>query len=325
MYKRQVYRGAEPERDPLHFAVFIAFFPRVLARPIMRGHEFLPQLHFDRRFGVALLHMAAPLLITGLLKKAVADQFGPVVQDGFADISALSALALLAIVTAWTFQLYLDFAGYTDMARGSARLVGIGMPRNFDWPYRSLSMAEFWRRCHMTLGSWLRDYIYFPLGGSRRGSIRTYVNLMITMTLAGLWHGAGAGFVVWGALQGIGLSVNRWWRRLPAHPVLPVVLSWALTFAFVVLARVPFVAPDLESAADLYRAVFTFQSGELPSLALVAALAAGIIGQWTGWGPIAERLAPRRTWRRWLAYGVAAAVAVMLLPPGTPDFIYPQF
>ncbi len=324
-YVVDVYRGAEPERDPLHFAIFIAFFPRVLAGPIMRGHEFLPQLRFHRGFQLALLHMAIPLLITGLLKKALADQLGPVVQDGFARIDSYSSLALIAIATAWTFQIYLDFAGYTDMARGSARLLGIGISKNFDWPYRALSMAEFWRRWHMTLGAWLRDYIYFPLGGSRRGGLRTYLNLMLTMTLAGLWHGAGAGFVAWGVLQGVGLSANRWWRRLPSHPVLPVLLSWAITFAFVVLARVPFVAPDLGAAADFYLAILIPQGGTLPSLALIGALAVGIVGQWTGWGPIAQRLAPRRTMRRWLAYGVAATVAILLLPPGASDFIYQQF
>jgi alginate O-acetyltransferase complex protein AlgI len=324
-YVVDVYRGAKPERDPLHFAVFIAFFPRVLAGPIMRGEQFLPQLRFERRFGLALLHMAAPLLILGLFKKAIADQLGPVVQDGFAHTDSFSSVALLAIATAWTFQLYLDFAGYTDMARGSARLVGIGMPRNFDWPYRSVSMAEFWRRWNMTLGTWLRDYLYFPLGGSRRGSVRTYLNLMITMTLAGLWHGAGAGFAVWGLLQGIGLSVNRWWRRLPGHPAIPLLLSWAITFAFVVLARIPFVAPDLDSALGFYRALFIPHGGTMPSIALLAALAIGILGQWTGWVDIGRRLAPRRTARRWLAYGAALAVAVILLPGGAPDFIYQQF
>jgi alginate O-acetyltransferase complex protein AlgI len=186
-------------------------------------------------------------------------------------------------------------------------------------------MAEFWRRWHMTLGLWLRDYLYFPLGGSRGGSLRTYLNLMITMTLAGLWHGAGAGFVVWGVLQGLGLSINRWWRRLRGHPVLPLLVSWVITFGFVVLARVPFVAPDLGTATDFYVAIFTLQGGTLPSAALLAALAVGIVGQWTGWGPIAERLAPRRTARRWLVYGVAAAVAIVLLPSGAPDFIYQQF
>ena len=324
-YVVDVYRGEAPERDPLRFAVFIAFFPRVLAGPIMRGHEFLPQLRFNRRFSLSLVHMAVPLMVSGLLKKAMADQLGPIVRDGFSDFGHLSSLALLAIATAWTFQLYLDFAGYTDMARGSARLLGLGLSRNFDWPYRALSMAEFWRRWHMTLGAWLRDYLYFPLGGSRRGGPRTYLNLMITMTFAGLWHGAGLGYVVWGALQGLGLSVNRWWRRLPSHPVLPVLLSWAITFAFVVLARVPFIAPDLGTAADFYGRLFIPHGGELPSLLLSVTLVVFIVAQWPGWEPLARQLAPRRSPRRWLAYGVALALAVALLPTGSPDFIYQRF
>jgi alginate O-acetyltransferase complex protein AlgI len=324
-YIVDVSRGQAPERDPLHFAVFIAFFPRVLAGPIMRGPQFLPQLRFERRFSLPLLHMAVPLLVSGLFKKSLADQLGPAVREGFADSAELSSVALLAVATAWTFQLYLDFAGYTDMARGAARLLGIGMPRNFNWPYRALSMAEFWRSWHMTLGAWLRDYLYFPLGGSRRGGARTYLNLMITMTLAGLWHGAGAGYVLWGVFQGLGLSVNRWWRRWPRHPVLPALISWAITFTFVVLARVPFVAPDLGTAFGFYERMLIPHGGTMPSLVLVLALTVFIAAQWPGWEPIAQRLAPRRTARRWLAYGVAIAVAVLLLPAGAPDFIYQQF
>ncbi len=324
-YIVDVYRGAAPERDPLRFAVFIAFFPRVLAGPIMRGHEFLPQLSFQRRFSGALLHMASPLLIVGLLKKALADQLDPLVSEGFTDIGSSSSLALVAIAIAWTFQLYLDFAGYTDMARGSARLLGIGISRNFDWPYRARSMAEFWRRWHMTLGAWLRDYIYFPLGGSRRGSVRTYLNLLLTMTLAGLWHGASLGFVVWGLLQGVGLAVNRWWRRLSGHPVLPAVVAWAITFGFVVLARVPFVTQDLTTAMEVYGRMLIPHAGTLPSVALSTILATFIAAQWPGWERLVRRLAPRRTKRRWLAYGVALAMAIMLLPPDAPDFIYQQF
>lgn len=324
-YIVDVYRGQTPERDPLHFALFISFFPRVLAGPITRGHEFLPQLRFRRRFSLPLAHMAIPLLVTGLFKKSLADQLDPFVRDGFASIEQSSSLALLAIATAWTFQLYLDFAGYTDMARGSARLLGIGLARNFAWPYRALSMAQFWRRWHMTLGAWLRDYIYFPLGGSKRGGPRTYLNLMATMSLAGAWHGSGLGFVVWGLLQGVGLSVNRWWMRLPAHPRLPIVLSWVVTFSFVVLARVPFVAPDLTTAAQFYGRMLVPHGGTLPSVALVLTLTVFIAGQWTGWERLARDVAPRRSARRWLAYGVAVAVAIALLPAGVSDFIYQQF
>jgi D-alanyl-lipoteichoic acid acyltransferase DltB (MBOAT superfamily) len=324
-YVVDVYRGAEPERDPLRFAVFIAFFPRVLSGPIMRGSEFLPQLRFDRRFSLTLVHMAVPLLVSGLFKKALADELGPVVRDGLDNVGNLSSLALMAIAVAWSFQLYLDFAGYTDMARGSSRLLGIGLPRNFDWPYRSLSMAEFWRRWHITLGAWLRDYLYFPLGGSRGGDARTYLNLMITMTLAGAWHGAGPGYALWGFLQGVGLSVDRWWRRWPKHPVLPVVVSWAVTFTFVVFARVPFVSPTLSSAAEFYGRMLIPHGGELPSLVLVVTLAVFIAAQWTGWEPIATRLAPKRSARRWLAYGVAVAIAIGLLPAGVSEFIYQQF
>ncbi len=324
-YVVDVHRGQPAERDLLHFAVFVAFFPRLLAGPIVRAQEFLPQLRFRRSFGLALLHGATPLLVTGLLKKAVADQLSPIVGDGFANTGRYGSLALLAIAIAWTFQLYLDFAGYTDMARGSARLLGFGLPRNFEWPYRSLSMAEFWRRWHVTLGTWLRDYLYFPLGGSRRGDLRTSVNLIITMFLAGLWHGVSWGYATWGVLQGIGLAVDRWWRRLPGHPVLPVVVSWLVTFIFIVLARIPFVAPDLGSAATFMTRLLVPSEGALPGPGLLAVIGVGMAGQWVGWERIARRLAPRRSARRWLVYGLALAAAIVLLPSSSPDFIYQQF
>ena len=324
-YVVDVHRGARPERDPLRFALFIAFFPRVIAGPIMRGHQFLPQLRFERGFSLAMLDMAVPLLIGGLLKKVTADQLAPIVRDGFGDVGGHSSLALVVIAITLTFWLYLDFAGYTDLARGSARLLGIGLSRNFVWPYRSLSMGEFWRRWHMTLGAWLRDYVYFPLGGSRRGSLRTYLNLMLTWSFAGLWHGAGLTYVAWGTLQGIALSINRWWLHARLYRPLPLVLSWLLTFTFVVFARIPFAAPDLSTAADYVVSMLVPQPGTGPSLILVAALGVGILGQWPGWERLARRLAPRRTGRRWLAYGVAAALALILLPTGAPDFIYQQF
>ena len=271
--------------------------------------------------------MAVPLLVTGLLKKALADQLAPVVSDGFVHTDRYGSLALLAIATAWTFQLYLDFAGYTDLARGSARLLGIGMPRNFEWPYRSLSMAEFWRRWHITLGTWLRDYLYFPLGGSRHGDLRTSLNLIVTMTLAGLWHGVGLGLRRRGApCRASGFAVNRWWRRLPGHPVLPVLVSWAITFGFIVLARIPFVAPDLDAAGRLLRGLLVPSGDDLPSLALVVSPG----GRHRR--PVDGLAAPRSVaWcrgasaRRWLAYGLALAAAMALLPSGSADFIYQQF
>ena len=322
-YVVDVHRGAAPERDLLAFAVFTTFFAKAIAGPIMRGHQFLPQLRFDRRFSLVLVGMAMPLLVSGLLKKAMADQLAPVVRGGFDEMAGLSSLALLAMAVAFTFQLYLDFAGYTDLARGSARLMGLGLPRNFDWAYRSRSMIEFWRRWHMTLGTWLRDYLYFPLGGSRRGN--AYVNLVITMGLAGLWHGAGLTFVVWGLLQGVALAINRWWRLRMSRFVLPVLATWLVTFAFIVLVRVFFVAPDLGAAIDYLVRALSFQHGQQPDLVLLAVLGGGVVLQWPGWVRLGSSMAPRHTVRRVFAYGVAAAVAILLLPSGQTEFIYQNF
>ena len=324
-YVIDVYRGRVPERRLSNVALFITFFPHLVAGPIVRAHELLPQVRHPRPFRGAYLVDAAPQLSGGLLKKAVADQLAPAVGVALAHPGQLSSGALAVTLVAYTFQLYLDFSGYTDLALGSARLMGIRLPRNFDWPYRSSSMSEFWGRWHMTLSRWLRDYVFFPLGGTRRGERRTTINIMATMILCGLWHGAGLTFIVWGALQGAALAVHRWWRRRTGHPVMPVLLAWAITFTFVCLVRIFFVAPDLASALRYLRALLSFQEGVAAPPLLVAAVIIGIIGQWPALERLFRRIAPAGTGRRWAAVGGAFAAGLVLLPTGAPDFIYFAF
>lgn len=325
-YLVDVHRGRAPERKPIDYALFVTFFPHLIAGPIMRAREFLPQVHHPRPWRSSYLGEAAPLIIGGLLKKTAADRIHPIVTEAFADPSRYAPVGLLVVATAFTFQLYLDFAGYTDIALGSARLLGFRLPRNFDWPYRALSMAEFWGRWHMTLGRWLRDYLYFPLGGSRRGDARAYLNLMITMTLCGVWHGAGMTYVVWGALQGVALCVNRWWRRRPGGIVLPVLVSWALTFAFVVFVRIFFIAEDLDASFRYLGALLVpADGGGLPPLWLTLAVLAGIVAQWPAVARLFLRLAPDRSSRRWLVYGLSVVVIVLFMPIVRPDFIYFAF
>jgi alginate O-acetyltransferase complex protein AlgI len=209
-YIFDTFRGAQPERNLFRFSLFITFFPHLIAGPIMRGRELLPQLRHPRRFSVLHLRVAAPMLVSGLIKKTMGDALAPSVQRVFGDPAAHSTLALWLGALAFAFQIFLDFSGYTDLALGSATLLGFHLPANFNWPYRSLSIRDFWRRWHMTLSRWLRDYLYIPLGGSRHGRARTYLALMVTMVLGGLWHGAGLTFLVWGTWHGVGLAVNRW-------------------------------------------------------------------------------------------------------------------
>jgi D-alanyl-lipoteichoic acid acyltransferase DltB (MBOAT superfamily) len=217
-YVVDVYRGDYPLASPIDTAVYLSFFPHVVAGPIVRAREFIPQLAAPRDPRRIPATAALFLIVGGIVKKVVIADFLAVnlVDPVFGSPAAASGPDTLAAILGYAAQIYCDFSGYTDIAIGLAMLLGYRFPQNFDGPYRATSLQEFWRRWHMTLSRWLRDYLYIPLGGSRRGAIRTYVNLMVTMLLGGLWHGASWTFVVWGAIHGTGLAVQRafdGWRR----------------------------------------------------------------------------------------------------------------
>lgn len=206
LYRRHV----EPEPSFLRFALFVAFFPQLVAGPILRASDFLPQLHVDHtpRFGDFVT--GSCLVLWGfILKSVLADSLAPVVDGRFANPEAHNAMSLLIGIFFYAWQIYGDFAGYSLIAIGIAQMLGYRFPRNFDRPYFSASFSEFWGRWHISLSSWLRDYLYIPLGGNRHGSLNTYRNLMITMLLGGLWHGAAWTFVFWGFLHGLYLCVQR--------------------------------------------------------------------------------------------------------------------
>jgi D-alanyl-lipoteichoic acid acyltransferase DltB (MBOAT superfamily) len=214
-YVVDVYRGTCPPARFMDFAVYMAFFPHLVAGPIVRATELIPQLRRrldPRRIDVS---RAAFLIVLGLFKKVVVASYlsSHIVDKTFANPGQHSALEVLFGVYAYAIQIYADFSGYTDIAIACALLMGIQFPENFNSPYTAVSLQDFWRRWHMTLSRWLRDYVYIPLGGSRKGENRTYVNLMITMLLGGLWHGADWKFVVWGGLHGAGQVVGMAMRR----------------------------------------------------------------------------------------------------------------
>lgn len=258
------YRGQVERCRALEYAMVVTFFPHLIAGPIVRYQAVLPQFKqpgvfaFDAdRVGCGLT-----IFVMGLFKKMVfADSIAPYANSAF-DAAAqgivLTASEAWVGALAYTCQLYFDFSGYSDMAIGIAWMFGIRFALNFDSPYKSLSIIEFWRRWHMTLSSFLRDYLYIGLGGSRHGAARRYVNLFITMLLGGLWHGAGWTFVVWGALHGSYLMINHGWRAICARlgfgderPLLPRALAWLLTFLAVVLGWVLFRAASLEAAGSM--------------------------------------------------------------------------
>jgi alginate O-acetyltransferase complex protein AlgI len=326
-YVIDIGRGARPERDLGRFALFVTFFPHLIAGPIMRGYEFLPQVRHPRPLALVHFRLALPLLVSGFVKKIVGDNLAPSVNAVFADPGSFATPFIWIGVLAFAFQIFLDFSGYTDIALGSAHLLGFRLPRNFDWPYRSTSIQEFWRRWHMTLSRWLRDYLYFSLGGSRHGKLRTYLALLITMLLGGLWHGAGFTFLVWGLWHGAGLAVHRWWRRDRPNPrPIPPWLAWLLTFGFVLVGWVFFRADSMADAISLLLRAVTFDPvGQQLPVAIVLLCGVLLAGQWPGWIGLFSRLAPAGSARRYLAYGIAVAAAVMLMPVRTVSFIYFQF
>jgi alginate O-acetyltransferase complex protein AlgI len=261
-----VHRGETRAADLLHYSVFVTFFPRLVAGPILRFHEIEPQLAVRRGGPSTAENLAVGLTIffIGLVKKTIlADGIAPYATAAFAGAARGEPIDLFLSwggAAAYTCQLYFDFSGYSDMAIGAARCFGVRFPMNFFSPYKSTSIIEFWRRWHMTLSRFLRDYLYIGLGGNRRGKARRYVNLLITMLLGGLWHGANWTFVLWGGLHGIYLMVNHAWIAVCTRsPVLSAfrrsragaAFGFVLTFVAVLVGWVLFRAPNLAAATDM--------------------------------------------------------------------------
>lgn len=269
------YAGRVREYDWLRYALFVTFFPQLIAGPIVHHAEMMPQ--FARRVlahpRTVNLAVGLTIFAIGLFKKAfLADGIAPYADSVFADAERgvpIDAVRAWGGALAYTFQLYFDFSGYTDMAIGAARMFGIVLPLNFHSPYKARDIIDFWRRWHMTLSRFLRDYVYIPLGGNRRGGTRRYANLMATMLLGGLWHGAGWNFVIWGGLHGAYLMANHGWRALAGRLGLPGLgpLALPLTFLAVVIAWVFFRAPTLGGAMAMLEAMAGANGAALPAAA----------------------------------------------------------
>jgi D-alanyl-lipoteichoic acid acyltransferase DltB (MBOAT superfamily) len=253
-YLVDIYRAEPAGASYPKYLLFVTFFPHLIAGPILHHRETMPQ--FDRKLTPTAENFSVGLTIfaIGLFKKVViADGVAPYatpVFDAAAQGHAVTFLEAWCGALAYTLQLYFDFSGYSDMAIGLARLCGVTFPLNFNSPYKATSIIEFWRRWHMTLSRFLRDYLYIPLGGSRRGSARRYTNLMATMLLGGLWHGAGWTFIIWGGLHGLYLVINHLWRAAGLRVGSPL-LAGAITFLAVVVAWVFFRATSLDAALHM--------------------------------------------------------------------------
>ena len=239
------------EPSLVNYSLFVTYFPHLLAGPILHHREMMPQFADTANKRVDFDNMARglTLLAIGLAKKVlIADTLALTVGEGFGSAHPLSFADAWLTILCYTMQIYFDFSGYTDMALGMALMMNIRLPQNFDSPYRQRNLREFWRHWHMTLMRFLRDYVYIPLGGSRRGEAFTAFALVLTFTLGGLWHGANWTFVLWGFVNGVGLVVVRLWSRTKIE--LPVLVAWAITFLFVNLGWVLFRAPDVHAATS---------------------------------------------------------------------------
>ncbi len=278
-YLSRVKNTGRCEKDFLRYGTYIAFFPQLIAGPIVKPEEFLPQLERLEFASVASrLTSGLALFGIGLAKKVLlADPLAQIADPLFAQSTWTATEASLAIAS-YSLQIYFDFSGYSDMALGLARAFGIQLPINFASPYKSTSLIDFWRRWHVTLSRFLRDFIYIPLGGNQHGIRKQYLFLFLTMFIGGLWHGAGYTFLAWGALHGVGLIANHAWRRFGL--TLPSFVAQGLTLLFVCFCWVLFRAEDLNLATGLYTSLFTgaWSSVELDTL------------QWTllalGWGMV---------------------------------------
>ncbi|PIE23047.1 MAG: membrane-bound O-acyltransferase family protein [Planctomycetota bacterium] len=337
-YTIDIYRGKlAPAKNLKEFALFVAFFPQLVAGPIVRASDFLPQLEEKPKLRAEDFKDGLFRIAVGLGKKVViADVLAVQLVDGvFAPGSDASGLYALLGVYGYALQIYGDFSGYSDIAIGSARLLGFRIPENFDMPYTATSIRDFWRRWHISLSSWLRDYLYIPLGGNRKGKIRTYSNLALTMLLGGLWHGAQWNFVFWGGLHGLWLAVDRFWERR-GWPGLSDggfgrrMLARILTFHLVCLAWVFFRAQDFAQASDvLGRIVSSEGSWMLPSLPM-GVWSAFALGYLSHFLARSQKLRLQTLWRRSpgfllgafyaLFFGLLAYVAVEGVA-----FIYFQF
>jgi alginate O-acetyltransferase complex protein AlgI len=336
-YVVDVARGkTEATRSPLDLMLYIAFFPHLVAGPIVRAADFLAQLSRPPSPGEVRVGFSVFLILGGLFKKIViASHVATLYVDPiFSDPASYGRLDLILGAYAYAIVIYCDFSAYTDIAIGVANLLGYRFPQNFNQPYRALTLQDFWRRWHMSLSSWLRDYLYIPLGGNRHGEVATYRNLMLTMTLGGLWHGAGIHFIVWGFMHGLGLAIERFADQklgfsFAANSRLLRIVGWLITFNFVCVAWIFFRAQDLDTAIGYFRAMIA-DDGQASILSgfVVALMAAGFLTQFVreSFYTAFETWFERSPLALKVAISSASVWATSLLgPEGVPPFIYFQF
>jgi alginate O-acetyltransferase complex protein AlgI len=339
-YTIDVYRRRVPaERNLANFMLFILFFPHLIAGPIVRSRDFLPQIQRTKRWDWPRFQLGVQFFLMGLFKKmAIADHMDEFVRPVFAGPQYYGSWAVWVAVLAFAVQIYCDFSGYTDMAIGSAHMLGYKLTRNFNMPYLAVNISEFWHRWHISLSSWLRDYLFIPLGGSRGSKWRTTFNLLITMTLGGLWHGASWTFIVWGALHGLLLIGHRAFRdfckprpRLDAALQSPPGTAFRIlaTFLCVCIGWVFFRATTFTGAAAILRRMLIVHHGlttPLPNRSLWVLGTVLVVGHVVGATGLWKRWAPRVPGPiLGIGYALVLTVALLLAPDTGKAFIYFQF
>ena len=255
-YTIDVYRRElKPVKNIIDFGFYVSFFPQLIAGPIVRAKTFIPQIYRTLILSEKWIWWAILLILGGLFKKMVISDF---ISTNFIDRvfrypQAYSGFEVVSAIYAYALQIYCDFSGYTDIALGIALLLGFRLPKNFNHPYKAVSLSDFWRRWHISLSTWLRDYLYISLGGNRKGKIRTYFNLVLTMLIGGLWHGAALKFIIWGGLHGIGLVFNKLLDMILGRSTkLSRALGWFVTFHFVVIAWIVFRVDTMQNAQIMF-------------------------------------------------------------------------
>ena len=351
-YLVDVMKGAEPMKNPIKFGLFAAFFPSQIAGPIKRFQDFEQQLLKAAHFQKELFQSGILLIAQGMFKKVVlGDNLAPLAQVGFANPASMGTFDAWVCVVAFSLQIYYDFSGYTDIGRGSAMVLGFTLPENFNMPYISKSLKEFWHRWHISLSTWLRDYLFIPLGGSRRGASRAAANLLITMLLGGLWHGASWHFVVWGGLHGSGLAVNRIidnsieknaWLQKASTTWCWNATAQLFVFFVVSMGWVVFRANNMGEAMGVYQALFSwrtsttteatifemFLQSSLPVALTLYAVAYQLITKFPSWKfhlPETVRSLRPPVYAQLIALAGFALMVVGLAPQRSIPFIYFQF